>query len=994
MNKRITAAPEDPLDRHTGARASARGAVRDVHDLALRRRLLPLSLLLGPAAALLAQLWGGEAWVWGWAVAWVLATGLRLILTLEAELALRAGRDARLIDRADMLLLAEPMLWAVLLWQWPKGASALGLATLAAASMLLAALDSPPRRALWGFTLALWLAVLGLGLALAWPAGVLLVLGLGVGVAWWVGYPRPAARPVVQAQAERRAGFRRALALMPVPVLMVREGRILELNALAAQCLRQPLERLRGSGLANWARVEPPELLEAAAAHQAGEGRLQLHKAEDAPGWRVELRPVQAGAGDAPMALALLPPRSTDPIDKAREFAQWCAGAAGLPWYCDAQGELQLPQEFAASELSVPEGFPLAPLLAEAVRAGVQARWDAARDAGLMFDETLELTDLQGERQPRRVTAICQAASPGRPVLGWIAPPPVGALPELAGAARLLSRLPVLVWLIDDSGRLILAQGADPQRWGLRADPHALPAWQEAFEFVDDSGKQVGAALAKAASGHAAFDVLHARTGRNGGRLLLRSHFIPYVGAGSQAVLVLDTIASPTEVMAVDRLKRSKAQYKALVEASTSLVWACDEKMHITFASRRAAREMYGRDPRELHGLPLAALAPVHLAQPALVKALADLRAGSRVRNLELVHENRRGQRVMVSMSAVPLRGPDGQFAGAIGMNADLTAVKLREGELAEALRVERTVLDSAGQAIAVVKRGRVERCNEAFLRLLGVSNEQLTHRPIEECFGNAEAWNDVRHAAEQSRDLDQAIVREVELRRGDVMAGTEGETAWCQLTARAIGEEEYVLVLADIDLIRRREQTARHAALHDELTGLPNRRHFAERVRSALAAIEMLGSNCALLAIDLDGFKQVNDSEGHEVGDRVLREVARRLATVVRGDDTVARRGGDEFAVLLRHVDTLDGVRAIIERLLHAVAQPILIEGREAAQVTASVGVALAPEQGREFDRLFQLADLAMYEAKLKGKNRYAFAQGAEVSPTSPPAARATARH
>jgi diguanylate cyclase (GGDEF)-like protein len=114
----------------------------------------------------------------------------------------------------------------------------------------------------------------------------------------------------------------------------------------------------------------------------------------------------------------------------------------------------------------------------------------------------------------------------------------------------------------------------------------------------------------------------------------------------------------------------------------------------------------------------------------------------------------------------------------------------------------------------------------------------------------------------------------------------------------------------------------------------------------------------------------------------------------VVRGDDTVARRGGDEFAVLLRHVDTLDGVRAIIERLLHAVAQPILIEGREAAQVTASVGVALAPEQGREFDRLFQLADLAMYEAKLKGKNRYAFAQGAEVSPTSPPAARATARH
>ena len=81
-------------------------------------------------------------------------------------------------------------------------------------------------------------------------------------------------------------------------------------------------------------------------------------------------------------------------------------------------------------------------------------------------------------------------------------------------------------------------------------------------------------------------------------------------------------------------------------------------------------------------------------------------------------------------------------------------------------------------------------------------------------------------------------------------------------------------------------------------------------------------------------------------------------------------------------------------ELVRHDVTQPILIEGREAAQVTASVGVALAPEQGREFDRLFQLADLAMYEAKLKGKNRYAFAQGADVSPATPPAARATARH
>jgi diguanylate cyclase (GGDEF)-like protein len=192
----------------------------------------------------------------------------------------------------------------------------------------------------------------------------------------------------------------------------------------------------------------------------------------------------------------------------------------------------------------------------------------------------------------------------------------------------------------------------------------------------------------------------------------------------------------------------------------------------------------------------------------------------------------------------------------------------------------------------------------------------------------------------------------------------------------------------------RAAQEQLQQLAHFDYLTGLPNRNLFNQLLAHALAKAKRRGTRLAILFADLDGFKQVNDTEGHEVGDRVLREVARRLSTVVRGDDTVARRGGDEFAVLLRHVDTLDGVRTIVERVLHAVAQPILIEGREAAQVTASVGVALAPEQGREFDRLFQLADLAMYEAKLKGKNRYAFAQGADVSPATPPAVRATTRH
>jgi diguanylate cyclase (GGDEF)-like protein len=348
-----------------------------------------------------------------------------------------------------------------------------------------------------------------------------------------------------------------------------------------------------------------------------------------------------------------------------------------------------------------------------------------------------------------------------------------------------------------------------------------------------------------------------------------------------------------------------------------------------------------------------------------------------------------------VSISAVPLRHPGGRFAGAIGMNADLTALKSRETRLSEALRVERTVLDSAGQAIAVVKQGLVQRCNDAFLRLAGLPPEQLARTPLSECLLDSDDWIELTGAADEARSRDQAVVRELRVQRGARLGHGDG-AAWCQITARSIASGEFVLVIADIDTIKRREASALHEAQHDDLTGLPNRRLLAERAAAALATSELRKVSCAVLAIDLDGFKEVNDRFGHEVGDTMLREIAARLTRVMRPQDTVARRGGDEFAVLVPDVGSTMEVERIATRLLQAVAQPIAQQnGRPALGVSASIGVALAPEQGRDLERLLQLADLAMYDAKLKGKNRFAFAQGAglpaNVTPLVPRASRVT---
>jgi diguanylate cyclase (GGDEF)-like protein/PAS domain S-box-containing protein len=153
-------------------------------------------------------------------------------------------------------------------------------------------------------------------------------------------------------------------------------------------------------------------------------------------------------------------------------------------------------------------------------------------------------------------------------------------------------------------------------------------------------------------------------------------------------------------------------------------------------------------------------------------------------------------------------------------------------------------------------------------------------------------------------------------------------------------------------------------AAQYDELTGLPNRRLFQDRIRSAVARCVRKQGSLAVLYVDVDDFKQVNDSLGHASGDLLLREVARRLQLCVRESDTVARLGGDEFVVLLEDVQRQEDAEAVADKIREAMKQPMEIDGR-AMWILASIGIALYPEHGREIEQLLTYADEAMYSDK-----------------------------
>ncbi|MBI2779877.1 MAG: diguanylate cyclase [Gammaproteobacteria bacterium] len=162
--------------------------------------------------------------------------------------------------------------------------------------------------------------------------------------------------------------------------------------------------------------------------------------------------------------------------------------------------------------------------------------------------------------------------------------------------------------------------------------------------------------------------------------------------------------------------------------------------------------------------------------------------------------------------------------------------------------------------------------------------------------------------------------------------------------------------------------------ALHDALTGLPNRRLLMDRLSLAIAHAHRNKSTMAVMYLDLDGFKQINDVMGHDAGDTLLRMVADRLVSVVRQEDTVARFGGDEFVIAFWEVNHTDGVLKLVSKVIQAVSQPYNIEGR-CVRMTASAGVGIYPTHGEEVETLMKSADLALYEAKLTGKNNYRIA-------------------
>ncbi len=312
-------------------------------------------------------------------------------------------------------------------------------------------------------------------------------------------------------------------------------------------------------------------------------------------------------------------------------------------------------------------------------------------------------------------------------------------------------------------------------------------------------------------------------------------------------------------------------------------------------------------------------------------------------------------------------------LAAAIGPAVHALVLELRRitKSLGEAEERFRKAFDDSQVGMGLVSTGgRYQRVNRALCEITGYPEHELLGRT----FGEITHPDDVDSDLDALRDLVDG--ERYGYRTEKRYLHAEGHPVWVSLTVSPVwdadGTVSYLLSqVEDISDRKESEERLTRQALHDSLTGLPNRTLFGDRVR--MASSRRTGRGYAIVYLDLDGFKLVNDTLGHAAGDQVLIEVARRLERLLRGGDTLARLSGDEFALLCEEV-VEEEVRTIADRVIDAMAKPIAVQGREITQA-ASIGIALYSSDGTpiEPDQMLGDADLAMYRAKAAGKSRYA---------------------
>ena len=410
----------------------------------------------------------------------------------------------------------------------------------------------------------------------------------------------------------------------------------------------------------------------------------------------------------------------------------------------------------------------------------------------------------------------------------------------------------------------------------------------------------------------------------------------------------------------------TKDRFAALLERIPAAVYEVDLD-GIVLSWNPAAEAIFGWSEAEAVGRFTPFVAPEQAGESNRLRD--HVASVGRLANVAVTRRRRDGVDIELSLSAAPMRDVSGSVVGMIGIASDVTQVKRQQVELAERRRSDRqlaAIVSSSGDAIISSSvEGVMLSWNDGAATMFGYSAAEILGRPL-----SVLARPGDRDQSHQM--LGEVLAGRSVVGREEIRVRKDGSEFPVAITVSPVWDGDRVIgmsgVVRDITAQKNLEATLEHRALHDELTGLANRTLFVDRLALALARLGRRVGRVTVIFIDIDRFKVINDSLGHELGDQLLVMVAERLVSAVRPSDTVARFSGDEFVVLCESVgEDSEGI-GVGERIQQSLSEPFDFPGRQ-HWVSVSAGIAVADRTTSSAADLLRDADAAMYQAKRNGR-------------------------
>lgn len=394
-----------------------------------------------------------------------------------------------------------------------------------------------------------------------------------------------------------------------------------------------------------------------------------------------------------------------------------------------------------------------------------------------------------------------------------------------------------------------------------------------------------------------------------------------------------------------------------ITDFAGNIIWANSAFTRLTGYS---LTEALGRNPRFLK----SEVHPIEFYEE-LWKTILD----NKVWHGEMVNRRKDGTLYTEEMTITPVYFEPEQSFYFIAVKQDVTLRRLAD----EKMRLAAKVFENTSEGVLVTDpNGVIVFTNQAFQEITGYSDADVLGK-------TPNILSSGQHKQEFYQQMWQSLLEKGEWQGEIWNRRKNGEVYPEWLTLSAIKDiagktVQYAALLSDLTTRKQNEDRIKHLAYHDALTGLPNRYLFLDRLTLALTRALRHEKRLAVLFLDLDRFKDVNDTFGHTVGDQLLQEVGRRLQSCVREEDTVARMGGGEFTVLLPDIEK-EETEEVANRILEMFGQPFFLEGEELI-LTPSIGIAMASDKGMDAQTILRHADMAMYKAKENGKNTYGLYQ------------------